>query len=141
MYNKINISVLGNILPEGSTLIYWTDKYEFFSRTSGATILSDFRRGKRHIFEMLLSASNINSKVKLLSVLLHEISHCVMHLSGQNMEIQHGKMFKDQVKRIIKKLKRNKIICSFFNNIVGEQIAFTDVFAMSIMSPSYFYSK
>ena len=101
IYTTIKNVLHGDILPNGTDTIFWSDQGDFLAEVYGNSFISDSARRPLCLFAIVLSIPLIKDELTLLSVLIHEISQGVQHLNG-DVEPNHGPCFKKVAKDIIK---------------------------------------
>lgn len=101
IYRSINQNILQSRLPKGTDVIFWCRHGDFQRQVFGKSFISDPKRNPLSIFAIVLSSNLITDVQTLLSVVLHEMCHCIQHLDGIG-EMNHGPCFKKVVKSTIK---------------------------------------
>ena len=106
IYDAINEDILHNQLPDSNDVMFWSEHGDFQTHVFGKTFISDPARPPPCLFAIVLSTTLITDELTLLSVILHEICHGILHLEG-SCDTNHGKSFTKIVKSTVKAIKRN----------------------------------
>ena len=106
IYSCINGDILHDQLPDPNDVIFWSDHGDFRNHVYGKTFISDATRPPPCVFAIVLSSTLITDELTLLSVVLHEICHSILHLEG-SCDTNHGKPFTKIVKSTVNAIKHN----------------------------------